>query len=90
MTEWTNEEIASLHLKSDKRNQYKVGGACGAKNLYIAVSPSGGKQWFFRKQVDGKSKSTPLGPFPEVSLERAVEKARQLSLKYWEENNDTL
>ena len=86
MNEWTNENIALLHLKSDKRNQYKVGGACGAKNLYIAVSPSGGKQWFFRKQIDGKSKSTPLGPFPEVSLERAVEKARELSLKYWEQS----
>jgi len=84
MNDWSNEVIAKIHLKTAKRTQYKVGGASGAKNLYLAVQPTGGKQWFFRKIVKGKSKSHFLGPFPEIQIEEAVEKAIALSREYWE------
>ena len=88
MTEWTNENIALLHLKKDAPTNYKIGGTSGAKNLYLHVIPSGGKSWQHRKQVKGKRITKSLGPFPEVPLEEAAQKAIKLNRKYWEENND--
>jgi len=85
MTEWTNDIIAAIHLKTDKRTHYRIDGINGAKCLYLAVQPSGGKQWQIRKTTKGKRTTKSLGPFPEVKLEEAVEMAQRFNREHWEQ-----
>lgn len=41
------------------------------RNLYLQVSPSGGKYWIVRYWEEGKEKKTSLGPYPAISLKEA-------------------
>ncbi|MDB5410663.1 MAG: putative phage integrase [Rhodospirillales bacterium] len=43
--------------------------------LYLRVSATGSKSWVFRFQLDGKRRDMGLGPFPDVSLAEARDKA---------------
>lgn len=43
--------------------------------LYLRVSPAGKKAWVFRFQIDGKRRDMGLGPFPDISLSEARERA---------------
>ena len=43
--------------------------------LYLRVSATGKKSWVFRFQLDGKRRDMGLGPFPDISLAEAREKA---------------
>jgi integrase len=43
--------------------------------LYLRVSPTGSKAWVFRFQLAGKRRDMGLGPFPDISLAEAREKA---------------
>ena len=43
--------------------------------LYLRVSPAGSKAWVFRFQLDGKRRDMGLGPFPDISLADARQKA---------------
>ena len=45
--------------------------------LYLRITPSGGKSWVFRFQLDGKRRDMGLGPYPDISLAAAREKARE-------------
>jgi integrase len=45
--------------------------------LYLRVTASGGKSWVFRFQIGGKRRDMGLGPYPEVSLAKAREKAAE-------------
>lgn len=45
--------------------------------LYLRVTSSGGKSWVFRFQLGGKRRDMGLGPYPEVSLAKAREKAAE-------------
>ena len=45
--------------------------------LYLRITPSGGKSWVFRFQLDGKRRDMGLGPYPDVGLASAREKARE-------------
>lgn len=45
--------------------------------LYLRVTSSGGKSWVFRFQIGGKRRDMGLGPYPEVSLAKAREKAAE-------------
>ena len=83
---WTNEKIALIHLEKETRTNYKIGGQFGAKNLYLQVYPTGGKSWQHRKQVKGKRITKSLGPFPEIPLEEAIQKAIKLNREYWEQS----
>lgn len=49
-----------------------------AGGLYLQVSPSGSKRWFYKYRVDGKEKQLALGSYPAVSLSDA-RKARDLA-----------
>src|SRR3954468_23740431 len=44
--------------------------------LYLRVSASGAKSWVFRFQLDGKRRDMGLGPYPEIGLAEAREKAQ--------------
>src|SRR5689334_25120818 len=43
--------------------------------LYLRVSGTGTKSWVFRFQLDGKRRDMGLGPYPDVSLAAARDKA---------------
>jgi integrase len=43
--------------------------------LYLRVSVAGTKSWVFRFQLDGKRRDMGLGPYPDISLAGAREKA---------------
>jgi integrase len=43
--------------------------------LYLRVAPTGAKSWVFRFQIEGKRRDMGLGPYPDVTLARAREKA---------------
>src|SRR3954447_18338376 len=43
--------------------------------LYLRISPTGAKSWVFRFQIEGKRRDMGLGPYPDVTLARAREKA---------------
>lgn len=43
--------------------------------LYLRIAPTGAKSWVFRFQIAGKRRDMGLGPYPDVTLARAREKA---------------
>ena len=43
--------------------------------LYLRIAPTGAKSWVFRFQIEGKRRDMGLGPYPDVTLARAREKA---------------
>jgi integrase len=43
--------------------------------LYLRIAPTGAKSWVFRYQIEGKRRDMGLGPYPDVTLARAREKA---------------
>lgn len=52
---------------------HAVGGVTG---LYLQITPNGARSWLFRYVANGSRRTMGFGPFPEVSLARAREKAR--------------
>ena len=46
--------------------------------LYFRVTPTGGRSWVFRYTVDGRRRDMGLGPYPDVTLAAAREKATEL------------
>lgn len=65
-------KLTALQVKNAKQGRYADG-----KGLYLLVSPTGGRSWVLRVQVDGKRRDYGLGPYPEVSLSDAREKAAE-------------
>lgn len=45
------------------------------RGLMLVVKPSGAKSWVLRYQINGRRRDMGLGPYPEVTLARAREKA---------------
>jgi integrase len=43
--------------------------------LYLRISPTGSKAWVFRFQIEGKRRDMGLGPYPDVTVAKAREKA---------------
>lgn len=58
--------------KSDNPERHNVGGVSG---LMIQVTPNHAKSWLLRTTIAGKRKFLGFGPYPEVSLKEAREKA---------------
>lgn len=51
--------------------------------LCIKISASGSKTWVFRKMVCGRRQVMTIGHYPEVSLARAREIAREALNQIW-------
>ena len=49
-----------------------------AGGLYLQVTPSGSKRWFYKYRTEGKEKQLALGSYPAVSL-TAARKARDIA-----------
>lgn len=45
-----------------------------AQGLYLTVSRSGAKLWYFRYRFEGKENRLAFGPYPQVTLAEACEK----------------
>jgi Arm DNA-binding domain len=47
------------------------------KGLYLRIAPGGSKSWIWRYAANGRRHDVGLGPYPEISLAEAREKARE-------------
>src|SRR4051812_7832537 len=45
------------------------------RGLMLVVQPSGSRSWLLRYQLNGRRRDMGLGPYPEITLARAREKA---------------
>src|SRR3954453_17413766 len=43
--------------------------------LYLRIASTGAKSWVFRFQIEGKRRDMGLGPYPDITLAKAREKA---------------
>lgn len=69
-------ELSAVAVRGLKaRGRHPVGGVPG---LLLNVTPAGSRSWILRVQVGAKRRDIGLGGYPEVSLARAREKAREL------------
>ena len=60
-----------------------------AGGLYLQVSPSGSKRWFYKYRTDGKEKQLALGSYPAVGL-TAARKARDVAKLQRAEGSDPI
>jgi len=61
-----------------KEVRYPVGGVSG---LLLKVTPSGARQWILRATIGNRRPDIGLGPYPEISLAQARDKAREVKEK---------
>lgn len=67
-------DLTAIEVKRlNKAGRHAVGTIAG---LLLVVSPSGAKSWILRTMVGDKRRSIGLGPYPEITLSVAHEKAR--------------
>lgn len=67
-------ELSAIEVRRLGRGVHNVGGVAG---LLMQVSDGGAQSWLLRVRVGDKRREIGLGPFPEVSLSKAREKAAQ-------------
>ncbi len=67
-------ELSAIEVRRLGRGVHNVGGVAG---LLMQVSDSGAQSWLLRVRVGDKRREIGLGPFPEVSLAKAREKAAE-------------
>lgn len=60
---------------------HAVGGVAG---LHLRITPTGARTWILRTKVGNKRRDFGLGPFPDVSLGQARERARELKDQIWQ------
>ena len=58
--------------------RYPVGGVSG---LLLRITPSGSRQWVLRVKIGNRRPDMGLGPYPEISLAQARDKAREVKEK---------
>ena len=69
-------ELSAVEVrKLSKPGRHAVGGVSW---LLLGVEDSGSKSWILRTTVGGKRRNIGLGGFPEVSLQDARGKAREM------------
>lgn len=69
-------ELAAFQIKRLKRpGKYAVGGVAG---LLLYVKPSGARSWVFRVQVGNRRPDIGLGGYPDITLEQARQRAREI------------
>jgi len=55
----------------------------GVRGLLLQVTRTGAKTWVLRATVGGKRRDIGLGPYPDVSLKQARERAREYRQAIW-------
>ncbi|MDJ0857454.1 MAG: integrase arm-type DNA-binding domain-containing protein [Dinoroseobacter sp.] len=82
-------ELTALDVKrlehpdpaSGQKHRFPVGGVNG---LYLACNPTGAKSWLWRYSIGGRRKAMGLGPYPDVPLKTARERARLMADQVWQ------
>lgn len=82
-------ELSALDVKrlqhpdpaSGQKHRFPVGGVNG---LYLTCNPTGAKSWLWRYSIGGRRKAMGLGPFPDVTLAMARERARSMANQVWQ------
>lgn len=70
------EEKSALAVRRLSRpGSHAVGGVAG---LYLRIADTGAKYWVWRGTVGGRRREAGIGPYPEISLARAREKAAEM------------
>ena len=69
--------LTALKIKGLKPGQ-KTQRLADGRGLYLVVRPSGSRAWVLRTTIDGTRTDIGLGPFPDVTLARAREKAQEI------------
>lgn len=67
-------EISAIELKRLEPGTHAVGGVAG---LHLQVTQGGGRSWLLRAMVGIKRREIGLGPYPEVGLAGARQKAAE-------------
>lgn len=67
-------ELSAVEVKRLGPGVHNVGGVAG---LLMQVTDSGAKSWLLRVRIGDKRRELGLGPYPEVGLARAREKAAE-------------
>lgn len=62
-------------------HNFAVGGVDG---LNLQVTPSGARSWILRATMKGKRHQIGLGPFPDVTLAQARDRARAVKEQIWQ------
>jgi integrase len=72
----SKDELTSMEVRRfTEQGFYRVGGVRG---LYLKVAKGGSRSWILRATVGVKRKDIGLGGFPDVTLQGARDKAREL------------
>ena len=69
--------LTALKIKGLKPGQ-KTQRLADGRGLYLVVRPSGSRAWVLRTTIYGTRTDIGLGPFPDVTLARAREKAQEI------------
>ena len=69
----------AAHSGDRDRNEWQAVG--GVSGLLLQITPNGAKSWLLRTMIGGQRRSLGLGPYPEVSLAAARDKAREAKAK---------
>lgn len=69
---------ASHSGERDRNEWFAVGGVAG---LLLQITPNGSKSWLLRTMIGGARRSVGLGPYPEIMLAAARDKAREAKAK---------
>ena len=64
--------VRAIEALKPKGKPYK---AADGEGLYVEVSPAGGKLWRLKYRFGGKEKRLSFGPWPDITVEAAREKA---------------
>ena len=56
----------------------------GVDGLQLQVTPTGARSWLLRVTIKGKRRQLGLGPFPDVTLAQARERARGIKEQVWQ------
>lgn len=78
--EWSALDVKrAVHSGAKNRNEwFAVGGVAG---LLLQIAPSQSKSWLLRTTVGDTRRAVGLGPYPEVGLAAARERAREAKAK---------
>lgn len=75
-------ELSALSIKraahSGKSGNHEKLAVGGAPGLMLQITATGAKSWILRATVADKRREIGIGPYPEISLSEARERARQM------------